>query len=94
MGVLKFGTVSWELDTIKHHGLDAAEGIDLQVVELASNQATQVALQGGAVDMIVSDWLWVSGSARKAPTSPSPRIPRRPDRSWPRPTLPSDRWPI
>lgn len=60
VGVLKFGTVSWELDTIKHHGLDAAEGLDLRVVELASNQATQVALQGGAVDVIVSDWLWVS----------------------------------
>ena len=60
VGVLKFGTVSWELDTIKSHKLDEAEGIDLQIVDLASNQATQVALQGGAVDMIVTDWLWVS----------------------------------
>ncbi|HYI70270.1 MAG TPA: ABC transporter substrate-binding protein [Skermanella sp.] len=60
VGVLKFGTVSWELDTIKTHKLDEAEGIDLQVVDLASGQATQVALQGGAVDMIVTDWLWVS----------------------------------
>ncbi|EWY39373.1 ABC transporter substrate-binding protein [Skermanella stibiiresistens SB22] len=60
VGVLKFGTVSWELDTIKSHGLDAGEGIDLRIVDLASNQATQVALQGGAVDMIVTDWLWVS----------------------------------
>ena len=60
VGVLKFGTVNWELDTIKTHKLDEAEGIDLQIVDLASNQATQVALQGGAVDMIVTDWLWVS----------------------------------
>jgi NitT/TauT family transport system substrate-binding protein len=60
VGVLKFGTVSWELDTIKSHKLDEAEGVDLQIVDLASNQATQVALQGGAVDMIVTDWLWVS----------------------------------
>jgi len=60
VGVLKFGTVSWELDTIKSHKLDDAEGVDLQIVDLASNQATQVALQGGAVDMIVTDWLWVS----------------------------------
>jgi NitT/TauT family transport system substrate-binding protein len=60
VGVLKFGTVSWELDTIKTRKLDEAEGIDLQVVDLASNQATQVALQGGGVDMIVTDWLWVS----------------------------------
>src|SRR5687767_8663979 len=60
VGVLKFGTVNWELDTIKTHKLDEAEDIDLQIVDLASNQATQVALQGGAVDMIVTDWLWVS----------------------------------
>src|SRR5689334_2199658 len=36
IGVLKFGTVSWELDTIKTHGLDKAEGLNLQVVELAN----------------------------------------------------------
>ena len=41
VGVLKFGTVNWELDTIKTHKLDEAEGIDLQIVDLASNQATR-----------------------------------------------------
>jgi NitT/TauT family transport system substrate-binding protein len=60
VGILKFGTVNWELDTIKTHKLDEAEGVELQIVDLASSQATQVALQGGAVDMIVTDWLWVS----------------------------------
>jgi len=60
VAVLKFGTVSWELDTVRHHGLDRAEGIDLQVVELAGTQATMVALQSADVDMAVSDWLWVS----------------------------------
>lgn len=60
IGVLKFGTVSWELDTIKQHGLDRAAGIDLEIVELATNSATSVALQAGAVDVIVTDWLWVS----------------------------------
>lgn len=60
IGVLKFGTVNWELDVIRHHGLDRAEGIALEVVQLASKQATAVALQGRAVDMIVSDWIWVS----------------------------------
>jgi len=60
LAVLKFGTVSWELDTVRHHGLDQAEGIDLQVVELAGKQATMVAVQSGDVDMAVSDWLWVS----------------------------------
>jgi NitT/TauT family transport system substrate-binding protein len=60
VGVLKFGTVNWELDVIRHHRLDAAEGVEVEIVELAGNPATQVALQGGAVDMIVTDWLWVS----------------------------------
>jgi NitT/TauT family transport system substrate-binding protein len=60
VAVLKFGTVSWELSTVRHHGLDRAEGVDLQVVELAGKQATMVALQSGEVDVAVSDWLWVS----------------------------------
>jgi NitT/TauT family transport system substrate-binding protein len=60
VGVLKFGTVSWELDVIKHNGFDKAEGIDLEIVELATNNAIAVALQAKAVDTIVTDWLWVS----------------------------------
>ena len=60
VGVLKFGTVNWELDVIKTRQLAANKGVDLQVVPLASKSATQVAIQGGAVDVIVSDWIWVS----------------------------------
>ncbi|MHB2168272.1 ABC transporter substrate-binding protein [Alsobacter sp. R-9] len=60
IGVLKFGTVSWEMDVIRRHGLDRANGFSLEAVELASNDATKIALQARAVDMIVSDWLWVT----------------------------------
>ena len=60
IGVLKFGTVSWELDTLKYHRFDAANGVDLDVVHFAGEDATNVALQAGEVDVIVSDWLWVS----------------------------------
>jgi NitT/TauT family transport system substrate-binding protein len=60
IGVLKFGTVSWELDVIKQHGLDAKEGFRLEVTEFANNDAADVALMGEAVDGIVEDWLWVS----------------------------------
>lgn len=60
IGVLKFGTVNWEVDAIRHNGLDRANGFELQVVELASNDATRVAIQAGAVDVIVSDWLFVA----------------------------------
>ncbi|WP_299210051.1 ABC transporter substrate-binding protein [uncultured Tateyamaria sp.] len=58
--VLKFGTVTWELNTIKHHGFDAAHGFDLQVQGVAGGSAAKVAFQGGEADVIVSDWLWVA----------------------------------
>jgi NitT/TauT family transport system substrate-binding protein len=54
------GTLAWELDVIRSHGLDKAAGLDLQVVELASPEAGKIALRGGAADIIVSDWLWVA----------------------------------
>ncbi|RWN69316.1 MAG: ABC transporter substrate-binding protein [Mesorhizobium sp.] len=60
IGVLKFGTVSWALDTMKQHKFDAANGIDLEIVDFAGEDATNVAILAGAIDMIVSDWLWVS----------------------------------
>jgi NitT/TauT family transport system substrate-binding protein len=60
VGILKFGSVSWQLETIKRYGLDRAEGIRIETLELASNQATLVALQAGRVDTIVSDLLWVA----------------------------------
>jgi len=60
VGVLKFGTVNWELDTIKHHGIDAANGIDVEVVYFAGEDATNIAMLAGDLDVIVSDWLWVS----------------------------------
>ncbi|SON55872.1 alkanesulfonate transporter substrate-binding subunit [Hartmannibacter diazotrophicus] len=60
VGVLKFGTVNWEMDVIKTHELDKKHGFDLQLVETANNEATKIGLEGGSVDLIVSDWLWVS----------------------------------
>jgi NitT/TauT family transport system substrate-binding protein len=60
VGVLEFGTVNWELDVIKHHELDAKHDFTLQVQGFGSGQATNVALQGDAVDAIVDDYLWVS----------------------------------
>ena len=60
IGVLKFGTVNWELDVIKTHGLDRQEGVDAQIIEFAGRDATSVALLAGKVDVIVIDWIWVS----------------------------------
>ncbi|MGN6772586.1 MAG: ABC transporter substrate-binding protein [Rhizobiaceae bacterium] len=59
-GVLKFGTVSWELDTIRHNKLDTANGIDLEIAYFAGEEATNVGILAGTIDIIVSDWLWVS----------------------------------
>lgn len=58
--VLETGTVNWELDTIKHYGLDAENGFTLDVRGVAGGPAAQVAFQGGEADVIVSDWLWVA----------------------------------
>jgi NitT/TauT family transport system substrate-binding protein len=60
IALLKFGTVSWEIDVVRHHKLDEKNGIRLDITELASTQATTVALQAGSTDMIVTDWVWVS----------------------------------
>ncbi len=60
VGVLKYGTVNWEIDVIKHHQLDKKFQFDLRVTGLASKNASAVALQSKAVDIILSDWLWVN----------------------------------
>ena len=60
LGVLAYGTVNWELAAMKHAQLMETEHYRLQVVKLANPQASKVALQSGAVDMIVADWVWVS----------------------------------
>ena len=59
-GVLSYGTVNWELNVVKHRGLDRKEGVELLVTKLGGKNASAVALQGGAVDVIVTDWIWVS----------------------------------
>jgi len=60
IGALKLGSFSWLLDTIQHHGFDKAEGIDIDRVPLASTEATRVGLLSHSLDLIVTDWLWVS----------------------------------
>src|SRR5262245_38073253 len=60
VGSLRYGTLSWQLDVIAKHGLDQQEGIRIETLELTGGPASQLALQAGSVDLIVSDWLWVS----------------------------------
>ena len=44
----------------QEYRLDKDNNFDLEFIELASKNAAAVALQGGAVDVIVTDWFWVS----------------------------------
>jgi NitT/TauT family transport system substrate-binding protein len=56
----KTGSLAWELDVIKAHGLDKKANLDIETLELASTEAGKIALKGGSADVIVSDWTWVA----------------------------------
>ena len=60
LAIQKTGTLAWEIDVARAHGLDSAAGIAIASTELASPEAGKIALRSGTVDIIVTDWLWVS----------------------------------
>jgi NitT/TauT family transport system substrate-binding protein len=60
VAVQKTGTLAWELDVVRAHGLDRKANLTITPVELAAPEAGKIALRGGSADIIVSDWLWVT----------------------------------
>jgi NitT/TauT family transport system substrate-binding protein len=60
IGVLALGTLEWEVEIIHSRKLDEKHGFLLQQRPLANAQAGKIALHSDAVDIIVSDWVWVS----------------------------------
>ena len=60
LAVQKTGTLAWELDVIKTHGLDRKLDLLIEPIELASTEAGKIALKGGSADLMLSDWLWVA----------------------------------
>ena len=60
IGAQMSGTFGWELGVIKARGLDKEAGLDLVVTDLATTDAGKLAIAGGSVDIILSDWPWVS----------------------------------
>ncbi len=62
IGVQALGTLEWELSVLKQPP-DA--NFQIQIYPLANAEAGKIALQSGAVDIIVSDWLWVSAMREK-----------------------------
>lgn len=55
---VKYGSLSWVIETIRARGLDDKAGLAFEVVDVTSNQAGPVALLSGGADVIVSDWTW------------------------------------
>src|SRR5437588_3309624 len=60
LAVQRTGTLAWELDVIRTHGLDRKLDLAIETVELGSTEAGKIALKGGSVDLMLSDWLWVA----------------------------------
>lgn len=60
VGVLKWGTANWELKTLVDKKLDQKNKYKLDVIGLANKNASATALQGGEVDVILTDYIWVN----------------------------------
>mgnify|MGYP000020559854 CR=1 FL=1 len=60
LGALAYGTVNWELDTIKNNKLDEKHGFKLDVVPMGGGSASDIAFLGGEIDVMVSDVIWAA----------------------------------
>lgn len=60
LGVQATGTVKWELAAMAALGLDEKHALELTVRDVADSKAGQIALQAKEVDIILSDFVWVS----------------------------------
>mgnify|MGYP003339572722 FL=1 len=60
LALQKTGTGNWEIHVAQAFGLDKEADLELQINELASPEASKIALLGGNADLIISDWLWVA----------------------------------
>jgi NitT/TauT family transport system substrate-binding protein len=54
------GTASWEIAAMQAAGLDEYHHVKIALRGVADSKAGQVALQAGEVDVILSDFVWVS----------------------------------
>lgn len=60
LGVQASGTLEWELQALQDNPLIKSADVELKIQPVANAEAGKIALQSGSVDMIVSDWIWVS----------------------------------
>ena len=55
---LRFGSLSWLLETMRAEGIADKLGLTITIVDVATSQAGPVALLSCEVEVIVSDWPW------------------------------------
>src|SRR5260370_15098297 len=67
LAVQKTGTLAWELDVIKTHGLDRKLDLQIDTVELASTEAGKIALKSGSAALILADC--VGGPRARTPAA-------------------------
>ncbi len=60
IAVLPFGTAQWELSLLQSEQAKWQKDFTLEIRKIANPQAGKIALQAHEVDMIISDWIWVS----------------------------------
>lgn len=65
IGVQAGGTVEWELPVVQEALKAKSADFELEIKHVANVEAGKAALQSGAVDIIVSDWIWVSSLREK-----------------------------
>lgn len=65
IGVQAGGTVEWELPVLQEALKAKSADVELEIKHVANVEAGKAALQSGAVDIIVSDWIWVSSLREK-----------------------------
>lgn len=60
VGVQASGSIAWELAVARARGLEEKYGVAVESVTLATTEAGKIALAGGAIDVMLSDWIFVA----------------------------------
>jgi NitT/TauT family transport system substrate-binding protein len=60
IGVQATGTLAWELAVLQGDQPTKNRDFSIETLPVANAEAGKIALQTSAVDLIVSDWIWVS----------------------------------
>lgn len=60
LGLMPTGTAKWELTAMQNLGIDKKHDLTIEVRDTVDSKAGQIALQAGEVDIILSDFYFVS----------------------------------